>query len=257
MVKGSAGRSVLSRAMQILRAFDLDATFLTISQLSQRSGLPLATTHRLVGELEAFGLLERHADRTYRIGVGLWEIACRTPGILGLREIAMPYLNRVQSAVGHHTQLGILQGREVLFLERLSSKSAVVNHTLIGGRAALHASSSGLVLLAGSDRELQEEILRQPLHAYTAATPTDPGLLRKQLDAIRRDGYAAGNGYIHPEARGIAVPVAGVDKTVVAALGVVVPNDETPVAPAVRVLREAAGQISNALRAAYLDKGGH
>ena len=115
MAKSSAGRSALSRIMQILAAFDVDAVFLTVSQLSVRSGLALATTHRLVAEMEQFGLLERQPDKTYRLGVRLWEIACRTPGALGLREIAKPYLQEVQARVRQHTQLGILEGHEVLF----------------------------------------------------------------------------------------------------------------------------------------------
>ena len=252
MANASAGRSALSRTLQILGAFDVDSAFLTVSQLSQRSGLPLATTHRVVSELEQFGLLEREQDKTYRIGVRLWEIACRTPGALGIREIAMPYLQEIHFAVRQHAQLGILQGHDVLFLERLSTRNAVVNVTLIGGRLPLHASTSGLVLLAHSPASFQAEVLASGLVKYTEDTAQSPAHLRRLLAQIREQGHAVGNGFIHPDARGIAVPVYGLKETVVAAISVVVPNDSAPTLPTVHLLKDAARQVSTALQAAYL-----
>ena len=238
--------------MQILGTFDVDSVYLTVSQLSQRSGLSLATTHRVVSELERFGLLEREHDKTYRIGVRLWEIACRTPGALGIREIAMPYLQEVHFAVRQHTQLGILQGHEVLFLERLSTRNAVVNVTLIGGRLPLHASSSGLILLAHAPSGFQTGVLESGLEKYTDSTVQNPAHLRRLLAQVREQGHAVGNGFIHPDARGLAVPVYGLRETVVAAISVVVPNDGTPTHPTLRLLKDAARQISTALQSAYL-----
>jgi len=241
--------------MQILGTFDVDSAFLTVSQLSQRSGLSLATTHRVVSELERFGLLEREHDKTYRIGVRLWEIACRTPGALGIREIAMPYLQEVHFAVRQHAQLGILQGHEVLFLERLSTRNAVVNVTLVGGRLPLHASSSGLVLLAHAPGSFQDEVMGSGLVKYTENTVQSPAHLRRLLAQIREQGHAVGNGFIHPDARGLAVPVYGLKDTVVAAISVVVPNDDSPLLPTIRLLKDAARQVSAALQAVYLPLG--
>ncbi|EMY34611.1 IclR family transcriptional regulator [Arthrobacter crystallopoietes BAB-32] len=255
MAKASAGRSALSRTMQLLAAFDVDAVFLSISQLSRRSGMPLATTHRLVAELEEFGLLERQPDKTYRLGVRLWELACRTPGALGLREIAMVHLQAVQSRVRQHTQLGILEGNEVLFLERLSARDAVVNVTLVGGRLPLHASSSGLVLLAHAPEAYQEDIVRKELFQYTDHTIRDPEDLRRTLHEIRRSGHVVASGYIHPDARGIAVPVFGVNDAVVAGVSVVVPNDDAPVLPLVGLLKAASRAITKDLLAAYAPTG--
>ncbi|GAA3998500.1 IclR family transcriptional regulator domain-containing protein [Streptomyces plumbiresistens] len=60
----------------------------------------------------------------------------------------MPFTEGVHDVVGHHVQLGVLDGDEALFLERLTAPGAVINYTRIAGRLPLHASSSGLVLLA-------------------------------------------------------------------------------------------------------------
>ena len=181
-----------------------------------------------MAELEREGLLERLPDRTYRLGVRLWELACRTPGALGLRELARPYLQAVHARVRQHAQLGVLSDTEVLFLDRLSARDAVVNATLIGGRIPLHASSSGLVLLAHSGQAVVDAVLAAPLRRYTPHTIQTEAELHAALRRVRADGWAVCDGHIHEESRGIAVPVYGAHRDVIAAIGVVVPNDDAP-----------------------------
>lgn len=251
MAKASAGRSSLSRSLDVLSAFDVDAVFLTLSQISTRSGVPLSTTHRLVNELEENGLLERQPDRTYRLGVRLWELASKTPGAVGLREIAKAHLMAVHAQVRQHAQLGIMEDRDVLFLERLSTREAVVNYTIIGGRLPLHASSGGLVLLANASAEIQENYLGSKLQSYTDTTVVRPRELRSLLAKIRKDGFVVSDGFLHPSARGIAVPVRGVHAEAVAAMGLVLPNDTAPSQPFIRLLLAAAAATSRDLLAAY------
>ena len=246
MVRTNNGESVLSRAVRILDAFRPDEPTLRVSDIAARSGLHLATASRLVAELTDLGLLAREPDRQVRIGVRLWELALRASPTLSLRDAAMPFLEDLHAVVGHHVQLGVLDGREVLFVERLSAPGAVVNYTRIAGRLPLHASSSGLVLLAHAPRDLQESVLAGPLHRYTAQTITGPERLRHTLADIRRDGFAYCAGHIHPEALGIAVPVLDPARTVVAALSAIVPNDDSGRA-VVPVLRTAARGISRVL----------
>ncbi len=252
MARASAGRSTLSRQLQLLDAFSVDAPFLTLSELSRRSGIPIGSAHSLLADLEEQGLVERGADRTYRLGVRLWELACRTPGALGLREIAMPHLREVHLAIQQHVQLGILSDGDVLFLERLSSRDAVVNATIIGGRLPLHASAAGLVLLAEADTSTREGVLAGPLRRITEHTISDSETLRRVLHSVRTQRFAVTDGHIHPSARGIAVPVTGAAGETIAAVGAVVPNDDTPWMPLVDALRQAAEQISAALRSAAL-----
>jgi DNA-binding IclR family transcriptional regulator len=97
----------------------------------------------------------------------------------------VPSMEDLHAVVGHHTQLGVLEGDEVLFVERLSAPGAVINFSRIAGRMPLHASSSGLVLLAHGPPALQERTLSLPLKAYTAETITSPAKLRASLAAIR------------------------------------------------------------------------
>jgi DNA-binding IclR family transcriptional regulator len=225
VARGSSGESVLTRAVRILEVFTAEEPALPVSEIARRASLHVATASRLVAELTGHGLLARQPDGRVRIGVRLWELAFRASPALTLREAAMPYLEDLHAIVGHHVQLGVLDGEEVLFLERLSAPGAVINYTRIAGRLPLHVSSSGVVLLAHADRQLQERVLAGPLQPYTAATVTSPDRLRALLADVRRQGFAQLNGHVHEDATGIAVPVRDRAGAVVAALSAIVPND--------------------------------
>jgi DNA-binding IclR family transcriptional regulator len=242
----ATGESSLSRAVRVLEAFTSDEPELGVAEVARRAGLHVATASRIVGQLAGHGLLERAPDRRVRIGMRMWELASRASPTRSLRDAAMPYLEDLHAVVGHHAQLAVLEGDEVLFLERLSARDAVVNFSRIAGRLPLHVSSSGTVLLAFGPQELQERVLARPLERYTDATVTSPARLRATLEQVRRQGWVLLPGHVHEDAAGVAVPVRDGLGEVVAALSVIVPNDER--APsAVPVLLATARGIGRSL----------
>lgn len=249
MARRSAGRSALDRVVSVLEAFPRGAPGLTVAEVAEHADLSRATAFRVVADLVELGLLER-ADGKVRLGVRLWELANRAPRAVGLREAATPFMADLQTATRQHVQMGVLEGTEVLFLERLSARNSVINFTEIGGRLPLHASSSGLVLLAHSPVEFQEKVLAMPRRRYTDATITDEGDLRRVLAAIRAQGHVACPGHLHPDAMGIAVPIRGADGSVVAGLSVVVPVAQARVAAHVMGLHTASLGITRTLGAA-------
>lgn len=221
----ATGETSIARAVRIFAAFSADDPALHVSEIARRSGLHVATASRLVAELVSHGLLERGPDREVRVGVRMWELASRASPTLSLREAAMPYLEDVHTVVGHHAQLGVLDGDDVLFVERLSARDAVINYSRVAGRIPLHASSSGHVLLAFGPQELRDRLLARPLERYTDSTVTSREELLATLADTRRKGYAVLPGHVHAEAAGVAVPVRNAFQDVVAALSVIVPND--------------------------------
>jgi DNA-binding IclR family transcriptional regulator len=232
--------------VRILDAFRPGEVTLRVTDIAIRADLHLATASRLVAELVEHGLLSRDANRRVRIGLRLWELGSRASPALSLREAAMPFLEDLHAVVGHHVQIGVLDGQDVLFVERLSAPGAVVNYTRVAGRLPLHASSSGQVLLAHAGRDLQEKVLAGPLERFTARTIIAAGDLRATLAAVRREGYALCPGHIHEQALGVAVPVVDARGGVVATLSAVVPNDGGGRA-LIPVLRTAARGVTRAL----------
>ncbi|WP_167048075.1 IclR family transcriptional regulator [Salinibacterium sp. ZJ454] len=248
MANSQSGDSMVQRIVRILETFDGARTNQTPSEIARRTGLPVLSTHRIVGELVTSGLLEREEQGSVRIGLKLWELTTRGSRALGLRQLAMPFMADVQREIREHTQLAVLDEHEVLFIERLSDRDSGANITKVAGRLPIHASSSGLVLLAHSDPALQEAVLAAPLKPVSAETITDPRLLRDKLHEIRRIGYAFAPGSIESVSTGIAVPVKDPFGGVVAALSVVLPRGSEHEPATVRVLKQAAAGITQTIR---------
>ncbi|MGH3589391.1 MAG: IclR family transcriptional regulator [Pseudonocardia sp.] len=243
------GESVTGRVLRVLDAFSAERPEMALTELSRRAGLPLTTAHRLVGELSAWGALERGEDGRYRIGLRLWEVGALAPRGLGLRESAMPFLEDLYEATRQNVQLAVLDGTEVVFVERISGRGAVNVITRVGGRLPLHATGVGLVLLANADPELQEQVLAGPLKRYTPKTICQPDEVRRRLADVRRTGVAVSDGQIELIALSVAAPVRGPRGEVVAALSVVVPAETSDARSYVPVVRAAARGISRTLGA--------
>ncbi|MBN9211446.1 MAG: IclR family transcriptional regulator [Microbacterium sp. 71-36] len=225
MANSPSGDSVTDRLVRILETFTPTRTAQTTAEIGRRADLPSSSAHRIVNELVDAGLLERDEERRVRVGMRLWELATRSSHALRLRQAALPFMERVQVRVREHTQLAILEQDEALFLERLSAPGSGANVTRVAGRLPLHASSSGLVLLAFAPHDLQERVLAGPLAAVTPATIVDPAALRRTLAEIRSLGRVIAPGYVDEVSTGVAVPVRDETGAVIAALSVVLPRD--------------------------------
>ena len=239
MANSPSGDSVTDRVVRVLETFGPDRTVQTAAEIGRRAGLPSSTAHRLVAELVEAGLLERDDEHRVQLGMRLWELALRGSRALRLRQAALPFMERVQARVREHTQLAVLEHDTALFLERLSHPDAGANITRIAGRLPLHASSSGLVLLAYSDADVQDRVLSAPLAALSEGTVTDAAALRRTLAGIRRSGFVVSPGSVEAVSTGVAVPVRDETGQVVAALSVVLPRETAPEVAITELLRAA------------------
>lgn len=229
---------MIERIVRVLDTFATDRTTQTATQISRRAGLPHSTAHRLVNDLVDTGLLERNEDNEVHLGMRLWELALRGSKALRLRQAALPHMEQVQRRIRQHTQLAVLEQDAALFIERLSHPDAGANITLVAGRLPLHASSSGLVLLAHADPAIRQRVLEAALPKVGPNTITDPHVLEHALRDIRAQGYVIAPGTVQGVSTGVAVPIrdAGV---VAAAVSVILPRGTDPQA-ALHALREAA-----------------
>lgn len=240
---GGAGqaRSVTAKVLAMLDAFTPATPQLTLSELARKARVSLPTAHRRAAELVEWGALERGTDGRYRVGLRLWEVASLAPRGLGLRDVAMPFLEDLYEVTHENVQLAVREGLELVFVERIAGRHAVPVLTRVGGRFALHATGVGLVLLAHAPVEVQEHALATPLHGYTPKTVTDPDRLRERLAAVRRTGYAVSDGQVTLDALSVAAPVRDAGEVVAAVSLVVRADTATPVTLAPLVQAAARG----------------
>ncbi|SDO19152.1 IclR family transcriptional regulator [Geodermatophilus sp. DSM 45219] len=240
-------RTAGGKLLAVLDAFTRDRPALTLSEIARAVGVPLSTAHRLVGELCAWGGVERDEDGRYRVGLRVWELGALAPRGLGLREAALPFMEDLYEVTHENVQLAVRDGTELVFVERIAGRSAVGVLTRVGGRFALPPTGVGLVLLAHAPLEVQEEVLARPPVGYTRHTITDPGQLRRALAEVRRSGVAISDRQVTGDAVSVAAPVE-VRGTVVAALSIVVRgNSASAVRPYIPGVRAAARGIGRTL----------
>src|SRR3954453_24139148 len=183
------GRSVTSRALAVLDAFDAGAPRLSLSEIAERSGTPLTTAHRLLAELTAWGALTRRGDGRYEIGRKLWDLGLLVPVQLELRQVAAPFLLDVHTATRDTVHLAVPAGLRALYVERISGRESVPVVSQMGSRLPLHATGVGKVLLASAPDDGGEQVLRQ-LTRETRHTVADPRALVRELSEVRRRGLA-------------------------------------------------------------------
>ncbi len=185
--RSGAPPSMVARVSLILNAFDGAATLLPLDQIASRTGLPRSSTHRILTQLHASGLLEHRAD-------GYCRAAASMPvsdDHQALRRVASPVLERLQNDTMLVVHLGILVGAEVACLDKISGSSGISVPVGVGGRTPAHASAMGKAALAMMSAEDIDALLDPTLRKITPATIGDLPTLHHELARIRaRHGLA-------------------------------------------------------------------
>src|SRR5882757_2772111 len=144
--------SVLGRAVAIVSAFNSDDESVKLSELARRTGLPKATVHRFLQQLCGLNLTERTAAG-YRLGLRIFEIGMREPVSRDLRA-AVPILGDLRDATHETVHLAVLDGSEVLYVEKLVGHHGPPLHSRVGGRLPAHCTAVGKALLAFGPKDV-------------------------------------------------------------------------------------------------------
>ena len=234
--------------LSILAAFDERHHRLTLTELAASAGLPVSTAHRLVGELEAWGALQRDTDGRYVVGRRLWKVGTLAPVARQLREASLPAMEDLYEATHENVQIAVREGRHALWVERIHGRTSVPTLSRPGAPLPLHATGVGKVLLAWAPRDIVEACLDE-LTLITRYTITERGRMLRELATVRRLGYARTAEELGYGTRSLAGPVYGPGEQVIAALAIVtstVRRDPLRFAPALRV---AAASITRRMAA--------
>lgn len=209
--------SVLLRVASLLDAFREGEVVLSLSQLVERSGLPKSTAHRLAEQLTSIGWLERDVFG-YRIGIRLFEIGGLAERYRTMRERALPHLQRLCSKTGLAVQLGVLDGADVVYLERVLVRGFTLP-TRSGGRQPAYCTALGKAILAFSSEEHVQLAVAAGLVPRTAHTITTAAQFARELERIRTDTFAVDREESYAGISCVAVPLRG-SGTAIAAISV-------------------------------------
>ena len=241
------GQSVTARALALLGAFDAAHPRLTLSDLARRTGLPLATAHRLARELEAWRALERDDDGLYHIGLRLWELGLLSPVASRLREVALPFMQELYEVTRENIHLAIRDGFDALYVEKLTGHRSVPIISRTGGRLPMHATGVGKALLAFADSQFIQAYCERPLERPTRYTIVERGRLLRELNRVRERGYATTSEEMTLGSFSLAMPILDKAGAATAALGIVVRSVRADPAKLAPPMRAAAKGIARRL----------
>ncbi|MER5936898.1 IclR family transcriptional regulator [Streptomyces sp. NPDC001928] len=240
----------LDRAAAILGAFDATHRELTLAALVARCGMPRSTTHRTADRMIKLGWLDKPKDR-YRIGNRLFEISSLAPVKHELREAVLPFLQDLHHATKATVQLGVLDGTDILVVERITGHRQMPMLSQAGGIIPAFCSALGRAILAHADPETVEAVLSAELPRRTPRTLTSPVAIKRELASIPTRGWAVDReeGVIGVSC--VGAPVFGPLGRVVAAVSATGPNDRIRaerIGPAVRLTAAAASRAYSTRR---------
>ncbi|MFD7029808.1 IclR family transcriptional regulator [Streptomyces sp. NPDC059917] len=181
--------SLLEKAARVLGAFDGPRPRLSLTEVVRRSGIPRSSAHRILDQLVGLRWLDREG-RDYRMGMRMLELGALASHHNRLRRAALPLLHALHERTGQVVHLSVLDGAEVVCLERIGAAVATGVPSRVGGRLPAHCTASGRALLAFGDPGALEHVLAQGLRPRTAHTLTRPAALRAELAAVRERGLA-------------------------------------------------------------------
>ncbi len=213
---------VLDRAISVLSVLS-DGKARTLMELSETIALNSSTTFRLLSALAFHNYVERDEQTgKYALGLACLELARSYQMSNHVRRAALPVLETLRDETGETIHLAILDDMEVVYLEKLHGLHAIgLMTSRVGGRLPAHCTGLGKSLLAFTDPEDVEAYFAQTgLHRFTDATITSIDELMRQLEEVRRTGYAFDRGEHEVEVRCVAVPIFDINAQAVAALSI-------------------------------------
>jgi DNA-binding IclR family transcriptional regulator len=238
---------VASKMFQVLECIATDESDVVgLARLIKRTNIPKATLYRLLCDLSSAGLLD-HGLGGYSLGTQLFELGNAVPRYKRLRGQAMPYLERLQQQTGETVHLATLERNQMVILDKVYGRFPVRIPTSVGTRLPLHTSALGKATLAASPSDLLESVLNSRLAPLTRYSVCAPGLLERQVQRYREQGWAVETGETINGVGCTAAPIVTSDGTLLGAVSVAGDPRSRTAQSVVGLLSRAASEIGHAM----------
>jgi IclR family pca regulon transcriptional regulator len=197
----------VQHALDVLKAFDRDHFQMTLSTVSERTGMTRAGARRYLLTLEHLGYL-RKDDRLFSLTPKVLELGFSFLSTMALSEIARPYLQWITRETGEITGLAVLDGGDIVHIAGSTVQRTLAPTLTIGRRFnALYMSSGRAIAAFLEPPQINELFGKCEIAALTPHSLKTAAEIREELDRVRRQGYAVADQEVEIGVRSIAVPV--------------------------------------------------
>lgn len=244
--------STARKTVEILEALANSSGSLALNELARHLHSSRSSVVRIISSLEKAGLIRRDAE-TRRLSLTFRLLALGSAALdqLPWYSLCKPHVSVLSKDVGEIGHLAVLDGPDIIYLAKSEPTDPAPFVAHVGGRASAYCTALGKVLLAAKSKsDLESHMQRYPLVARTARTITDPQVMNRELDLIRRRGYAVDNEENRDGVKCVAAPIVDYRGMTLAAISVAVPAYRLPdraIPPMAVKVRDAAAQASRDL----------
>ncbi len=239
---------VIGRMTRLLDTLAASNAPAGLKHLAQAAALHPSTAHRILAALVKERMVERVEQGGYRLGMRLIELGNLAKSRVSVREHALAFMRELHAATGEAVNLSLRREDEIVYIERTSSGRAmmrVVN--VIGGRAPLHITAVGkLFLVEDGAANVREYAKRTKLPGPTRNSLTTLGTLEKELNKVRRQGYAVDREEAELGVRCFGAGIRDDDGALIAGLSVSAPAERMQAAW-IGWVKETADKISRSM----------
>jgi DNA-binding IclR family transcriptional regulator len=244
----------IERAAAILRLLSGRTRRLGVVDLAGELGLPKGTVHGLLRTLQHVGFVEQDEETgKYQLGAALLHMGSSYLDGNELRTRALNWSDSLATRTHESVRIGTLHEGQVLIVHHVFRPDDSLQTLDVGALLPAHASALGKILLA-HHAYAAAELARHGLESFTPATITDPEALERELERVRKRGWAADIGELVNGEVSCAAPILDRRGVTVGAMGVSGPPDRLlaarqPRGDVVAFVREAARAVSRELGA--------
>src|SRR5256884_6924330 len=186
------GVQSVDRALLIIETLAEDDEGYRLSDLAVRTGLSPSTAHRLLTTLERRRFVQFDRDGSkWHVGAQSFVVGSTFVRRRNFATQAMPYLRKLRDQTRETANLAVVDDESIIVLTRMESREIMRSLTKVGGRVAMVASGVGKSVLATYSDEDENAIIRRPgMLPLTEKSILRPSDLFRELEAVRRQGYA-------------------------------------------------------------------
>ncbi len=211
----------IDKALAIIELLSGHADGLRMIDIARRLELPKSSTHLTLEVLRTHRYVERDGEGAYRLGLKLFAIASRLLNGLEIRHVARPHLESLTRRTGLTSHLAVLDGNEIVYVDRVDGRGLVKFDTYVGKRAPVNLTAVGKAIAAYLPDERLDEILAATFRRGTERAPALPHAFKEQLRSYRASGFTLEDEEEVPGVYCVGAPVRNLSGAVIASVGVI------------------------------------
>ncbi len=253
--------NMVANALDVLLTLYKEGPELGVTELGNRLGLPKSTVHRLLSTLQAKGFVQKTPDNgKYALGLALFELGMFVGDRLDVKKVSKPWAEKLVQKYNEVVHLAVLDNRRVILVDKTMPETQkpmmLLFHMCLSSPP--HATALGKTLLAYSPpAAVDEYIEKEGLEKLTPQTISDPVELKKELQAIREQGYAVCMEGFEVGMSCVGGPIRNYAGEVIAALSISAPTVRitSRFPDLIRDIKDATSEISKQLGYKGSDSG--